>query len=62
LWQSVWIEVFCILVHNYVFTLHALNTEKLNAPAGATSALVRFFINQHTIAKTTLSIVAGPRK
>ncbi|CAC9458186.1 YbhB/YbcL family Raf kinase inhibitor-like protein [bacterium endosymbiont of Bathymodiolus sp. 5 South] len=49
-------------VHNYVFTLHALNTEKLNPPTDATSALVRFFINQHTIAKTTLSIVAGPRK
>jgi hypothetical protein len=38
-----------------VFTLHALNTEKLNPPTDATSALVRFFINQHTIAKTTLS-------
>ncbi len=48
--------------HNYVFTLHALDTDKLTPPAGATSALVRFFINQHTIAKTTLSVIAGPRK
>ncbi len=48
--------------HNYVFTLHALDVEKLTPPTGATSALVRFFINQHTIAKTTLSVVAGPRK
>jgi hypothetical protein len=42
---------------NYVFTLHALNTEKLNPPTDATSALVRFFINQHPIAKTTISLV-----
>ncbi len=48
--------------HNYVFTLHALDVEKLTPPKGATSALVRFFINQHTIAKATLSVVAGPRK
>ncbi|SFV87307.1 UPF0098 protein ybcL precursor [hydrothermal vent metagenome] len=48
--------------HNYVFTLHALDTEKLTPPTGATSALVRFFINQHTIAKATLSVIAGPRK
>lgn len=48
--------------HNYVFTLHALKTEKLTPPVGATSALVRFFINQNTVAKATLSVVAGPRK
>lgn len=48
--------------HTYVFTLYALDTEKLNPPKGATSALTRFFINQHIIDKTTLSVTAGPRK
>ncbi|SFV68461.1 hypothetical protein MNB_SUP05-5-1021 [hydrothermal vent metagenome] len=49
-------------IHNYIFTLYALDVEKLTPPEGATSALVRFFINQHIIAKTTLSVIAGPRK
>jgi Raf kinase inhibitor-like YbhB/YbcL family protein len=48
--------------HTYVFTLHALDVENLNPPKNATSALIRFFINKHTIGKTTLSVTAGPRE
>jgi hypothetical protein len=36
--------------------------ENLNPPKNATSALIRFFINKHTIGKTTLSVTAGPRE
>lgn len=48
--------------HTYEFTLHALNVENLNPPKGASGAIVRFFINAHTIQKATLSATAGPRK
>lgn len=47
--------------HNYTFTVHALDTEKLDAPEGATGALTGFFIYQHTLAKATFTVVAGPR-
>lgn len=48
--------------HNYVYTLHALDVEKINLAKEATSAYVRFNINAHTIDKTTLSIVAKSTK
>jgi Raf kinase inhibitor-like YbhB/YbcL family protein len=41
--------------HRYIFTLHALKTDKLDIPAGATAALVGFYVYQNTIAKTTLT-------
>ena len=47
--------------HVYTFTVHALDTDKLEAPEGATSALTGFYINLHTLAKGTLSVIAGPR-
>jgi phosphatidylethanolamine-binding protein (PEBP) family uncharacterized protein len=43
-------------------TLHALDVGNLNPPKGASGAMVRFFINAHTIKKATLSTTAGPRK
>ncbi|MEH6523563.1 YbhB/YbcL family Raf kinase inhibitor-like protein [Sulfitobacter sp.] len=48
-------------VHNYTFTVHALETDELGAPAGASAALTGFFIYQHTLETATLNIVAGPR-
>ncbi len=43
-------------MHRYVFSVHALNTEKLNLDANATAAMVGFFINQHVIAKAELTV------
>ena len=39
--------------HRYIFTLHALNTEKLPLPTYATAAMVGFTVNQNTIAKAS---------
>jgi Raf kinase inhibitor-like YbhB/YbcL family protein len=41
--------------HRYLFTVHALKTEKLGAPAGATAALVGFFIWQNDLGQATLT-------
>lgn len=48
--------------HNYVYTVHALKTEKLDIPAGATAAYAGFVIYGNTIAKAALPVIAGPRK
>ncbi|MEH6523547.1 YbhB/YbcL family Raf kinase inhibitor-like protein [Sulfitobacter sp.] len=47
--------------HTYTFTVHALDTDTLEAPEGATAALTSFFINMHSIEQATLSVQAGPR-
>ena len=49
-------------LHHYTFTVHALKTEKLDVPPGATAAFVGFFLWQNTIDKATLTGTAGPRK
>ena len=38
--------------HRYIFTLHALKTDKLEVPAEATAALVGFMIHANEIGKT----------
>jgi Raf kinase inhibitor-like YbhB/YbcL family protein len=40
--------------HRYVFTLHALDVEKLDLDDSANPSLAGFNINAHTIARTTL--------
>ncbi len=40
--------------HRYVFTIHALDTEKLDLTAKSDSALVGYMINSHTIKKASL--------
>ncbi len=47
--------------HEYVFTVYALDTDKLEAPEGATAPLTGFYLWQHTLAKATLTVSAGPR-
>lgn len=47
--------------HNYVYTVHALGTEKIEVPEGATAALTGFFLYQNTLATATIDVVAGPR-
>jgi Raf kinase inhibitor-like YbhB/YbcL family protein len=40
--------------HNYTFTLHALDVDKLDLNAKSDSALVGYMINSHTIEKTSI--------
>ena len=45
--------------HRYIFSLHALRSEKLDIPAGSTAALAGFMINANTISKATLTVKFG---
>lgn len=45
--------------HRYVFTLYALNTDRLDLPAAATAAFVGFNLHAHQLAKTTLTAMYG---
>ena len=49
-------------IHTYTFTLHAMDVEKLDVPKGVSGAVSRFYIENHTIDRTTLNVIAGPRK
>ncbi|MCB4743970.1 MAG: YbhB/YbcL family Raf kinase inhibitor-like protein [Sulfurovum sp.] len=49
-------------IHTYTFTLHAMDVDKLDVPKGVSGAVTRFYIENHTIDKATLSATAGPRK
>ena len=40
--------------HAYIFTVFALNVEKLDLDANASPALVGFMLNSHTIAKSSI--------
>jgi len=40
--------------HRYIFTLYALDTDKVDLPASATAAMVGFNLHGHTLAKATL--------
>lgn len=48
--------------HRYTFYLHALDAETLDIPDNATGALAGFFIHQHTLAKASFTVFAGPRE
>jgi Raf kinase inhibitor-like YbhB/YbcL family protein len=48
--------------HRYVFTVHALKTDKLDIPADATAALAGFMINSNSIAKASFSAKYGRKK
>lgn len=45
--------------HRYIFTLHALKTEKIELKDNATAALAGYFINQNSIAKATVEGLFG---
>ncbi len=45
--------------HRYQFTLHALKTDKLEIPDGATASLVGFMVNANSIGKAKLTGVYG---
>ena len=48
--------------HRYIFTVHALKTDKLDIPADATAALAGFMINANTIAKAGFTAKYGRPK
>lgn len=48
--------------HRYVFTVHALKTDKLDVPADATAALAGFMINANSMAKATFTARYGRAK
>lgn len=45
--------------HRYIFTLYALDIDKIEVPADATTSLTGFMVNAHTIAKTSLTVYYG---
>jgi len=45
--------------HRYVFTVHALGTEKIEVPADATAALIGFMINANTLATAEFTATYG---
>jgi Raf kinase inhibitor-like YbhB/YbcL family protein len=45
--------------HHYIFTIYALNTDKLDIPANATAAYVGFNIHAHVLGKSTLTALYG---
>ncbi|WP_323052738.1 YbhB/YbcL family Raf kinase inhibitor-like protein [Malaciobacter mytili] len=41
--------------HKYEFTIYALDVEKLGLTKDTTPAIVGYYINQHTIEKSTIT-------
>jgi len=45
--------------HRYIFTLHALNVERLDLPADASAAMVGFMLGQHRLGTAVLTATYG---
>lgn len=45
--------------HRYIFTVHALDTEKIEQNADARPELIGFFLNSHVIAKASIMAYYG---
>lgn len=45
--------------HRYIFTVHALDTEKIEQNADALPELIGFFLNSHVIAKASIMAYYG---
>lgn len=45
--------------HRYIFTIHALSTEKIELPADASAALVGFMIHNSEIGKASFTVKYG---
>lgn len=48
--------------HRYIFTVHALKTDKLDIPADATAALAGFMVNANSIGKASFTAKYGRPK
>jgi hypothetical protein len=45
--------------HRYIFTIHALNTEKIELPADASAAMIGYMLHSHLIAKASFTAKYG---
>ena len=45
--------------HRYRFTVHALKVERLDAPPGATAAMIGFLLHQHRLGQATIEARYG---
>lgn len=45
--------------HRYVFTVHALDVERLDLNADSPAAMVGFFLGQHVLGRASLTAVYG---
>lgn len=43
--------------HKYIFTVHALDVEKIDLAPSASGAMVGFNLNQHTLAKAQITVL-----
>ena len=48
--------------HRYIFTVHALKSDKLDIPADATAALAGYMINAHALGKASFTAKYGRAK
>ena len=48
--------------HRYIFTVHALKTDKLEIPADATAALAGYMINANALGKASFTAHYGRPK
>ena len=48
--------------HRYIFTVHALKTDKLELPADATAALAGYMINANALGKASFTATYGRPK
>jgi Raf kinase inhibitor-like YbhB/YbcL family protein len=48
--------------HRYIFTVYALKTEKIEAPADGTAALIGFMINANKLGKASFEAKYGRKK
>ena len=45
--------------HRYIFTIHALNTDKIELPTDASAAMIGYMLNAHRIAKASFTAKYG---
>ena len=45
--------------HHYIFTIYAVDVDKLDADENATAAVVGFYLHYHTLAKASLTALYG---
>lgn len=47
-------------IHRYVFTVHALDFERLEVPEDASPAMIGFLVHSHSLGSASLRVLYGP--
>ncbi|RBM07940.1 kinase inhibitor [Novacetimonas cocois] len=47
--------------HHYIFTIHALDIERIDLPTDASGAMVGFVVGKHSLGSATLTAVYGKK-